>query len=187
MNGKNKQQWIDKGYQIVSENGFTTINIEFIARALHKNKSSFYHYFGDVIGFENALLEHHLMLAKQFALEVKNCSHITPGLIHVFLDHKIDILFHKNLRIHREKVHYKKCFEAAYDLFEEAVLDKWILFLKLEDHSFLSSKLLRLMSENFLLQITNENFTYPWLEHYLLDISKLVLHLNNNASPEQED
>jgi AcrR family transcriptional regulator len=183
MAGKNKQQWIEKGYQIVSENGFTNINIEFIARVLHKNKSSFYHYFGDSIGFEEALLAHHLMLAKQFALEVKNCPQIIPGLIDIFLEHKIDIFFHKNLRIHREKSHYKKCFESAYNLFEEAVLDKWIVFLKLENYSFLSSELLRLISENFLLQITHENFTHTWLENYLLDISKLVVNLNRDSPP----
>ena len=42
---------------MVSENSFTNVNVESIARVINKNKSSFYYYFGDWAGFEDDLGE----------------------------------------------------------------------------------------------------------------------------------
>jgi len=181
MKGKNKTQWIEKGYEMVSTNGFSNVKVESIAREMNKNKSSFYHYFGDWEGFEVELLDHHLRLAGAFALGVNDCQNIIPDVVNLFLEHKTDIFFHKQLRINRKEPHYKKCFESVYVLFENAFLEQWIIFLNLEDHSFLASKILTLISENFLLQITIENYNYDWLKSYLLDVSKLMLDMNSQA------
>ena len=181
MKGKSKQEWIEKGYQLVSENGFSKVNVELMARLLNKNKSSFYYYFGDGEGFEEALLAHHLKLANQFAADVSACQNILPDLLELFIAHKTDIFFHKQLRINRVKPHFKKCFETVFTMFEEAVHDKWVSFLNAEHHSFLAAKILTLLSENFLLQITHENFNYDWLNNYLLEASCFMQDLNGPA------
>ena len=74
MKGKSKQAWIEQGYQMASANGFNSLSVEAIGRAINKNKSSFYHYFGDWAIFEDALLEHHLHLSKQFARDANQCQ-----------------------------------------------------------------------------------------------------------------
>ena len=175
MKGKSKQEWINKGYEMISEHGFSKVNVEAIARVMNKSKSSFYHYFGDWEGFEDDLLEYHLTLAKAFAIDVSKCENIIPDMLNLFLAHKTDIFFHKQLRINREKPHYKRCFESVYSLFENAILKEWIAFLKLEDQSFLATKILTLISENFLLQITHENYNYHWLKNYLHGSLKIAV------------
>ena len=181
MKGKNKQAWIETGYQMVAENGFAGVNIESLSRALNKNKSSFYHYFGEWELFEEQLLEHHLNLAKQFASEASHCQNIIPDMVHLFVAHKTDIFFHKQLRINRDIPRYKKCFERVYHMFETAILNKWISFLNLDHHSFLAAKFLDLLSENFLLQITFEKYTYDWLNNYLTEVSILIMEINARA------
>jgi AcrR family transcriptional regulator len=181
MKEKSKQAWIKQGYEMISEHGFSKVNVEAIARVMNKSKSSFYHYFGDWEGFEKDVLEYHLKRAKAFAIEANKCESIIPGMLNLFLAHKADIFFHKQLRINREKPHYKRCFESAYGLFEHAILDEWIAFLKLEDQSFLAAKILTLVSENFLLQITHKNYNYPWLKNYLLEVSKLLLDITTQT------
>jgi AcrR family transcriptional regulator len=178
MKGKKKQEWVEKGYQMISDHGFTNVNVESIARLLNKNKSSFYYYFGNWDVFEEALLEYHLDLAKQFAEEVARCQSIIPDMVHLFIRHQTDIFFHKQLRINRTKPHFKKCFEKVFNLFEQAVHDQWVAFLNLEKQSFLAAKILILISENFLLQITHENFEYDWLENYLLQTAQLMQDMN---------
>jgi AcrR family transcriptional regulator len=182
MKGKKKYEWIEKGYQMVSALGFAEVKVESIARLLNKNKSSFYHYFGDWEVFEEALLDHHINLAKQFAADANSCQNIIPDLVNLFIDHKTDIFFHKQLRINREKAQFKKCFESVYSMFEEAIAERWTSFMKLEDQAYLATKILNLLSENFLLQITDENFTSSWLEDYLLEASKLMQHMNGPGS-----
>ena len=179
MKRKGNVAWIEAGYLMVSKDGFKSLQVESIARAINKNKSSFYHYFGDLEIFEEALLEQHKNLAKQFALDANACENIIPDMIQLFINHKSDIFFHKQLRINREKPEHKKCFESVYNLFEEAIIEKWISFIQLENQSFLAKKFLELLSENFLLKITDDNFSEEWLINYLKDISNFMLGINS--------
>ncbi|NRB47931.1 MAG: TetR/AcrR family transcriptional regulator [Saprospiraceae bacterium] len=181
MKNKGKHQWIEKGYEAISEVGFTHVNIEFLARALNKNKSSFYYYFGDWDGFEEELLAHHYISGQVFAAEADSCKRIIPDMINLFLSNKNHIFFHKQLRIHRQKPKFKACFEAAYQMFEAAIIEQWASFLNMKEQPMLAGKILTLISENFLLQITHENFTYSWLKDYLFETSTLLTDTNSKA------
>ena len=57
---KNKWIWIQEGYFVFGRKGPNGINIELLAKKLKKSKSSFYHYFGDLETFQEALLDYHL-------------------------------------------------------------------------------------------------------------------------------
>ncbi len=67
MSNQKSLQWIEEGYLMISRNGFSSLKIETIARSISKNKSSFYHYFGDVEVFEEELLKYHIYKVEQFA------------------------------------------------------------------------------------------------------------------------
>ena len=166
---------------MISEHGFSNVKVESIARSVGNNKSSFYHYFGDWEGYEEALLAYHLELAEGFANRINECETIIPDMVNVFLDYKKDIFFHKQLRINRTKPHFKKCFETVFTIFEDAILDKWSSFLNLQNQSFLASKILVLLSENFLLKITFENYNSEWLYNYLFEVAQLVEDININS------
>ncbi|MEO1433899.1 MAG: TetR/AcrR family transcriptional regulator [Bacteroidota bacterium] len=174
MNAKKKQVWIEAGYQMIADQGYKAANVGSLARVLEKNKSSFYHYFGDWERFEEELLAHHLQLSGPFSQKINACETVIPGMIHVFLEHKTDLFFHKQLRINRSKSHFKRCFEIAHQQFIEAIHDPWIKFLGLEQQSLLAIKFLTLISENLLLQITDENYNYDWLREYMMDQAKLL-------------
>ena len=178
MKGKNKQEWIEKGYFMISEQGFKAISVESLARLMNKNKSSFYHYFGNWETYEESLLDHHYQLSKPFAEKVAKCETIIPDIANLFIEHRTDIFFHKQLRIHRTKPHFQQCFESVFKLFEDAVLDKWSAFLGMNNQSFLASRFLVLLSENFLLQITHDQYNFDWLKNYFLENAKLMQNLN---------
>lgn len=178
MKNKGKYLWVEKGYELVSEVGFTKINIEFLSRELNKNKSSFYYYFGDWDGFEEELLAQHIAFGKLFEQEAKGCKRIIPDMIDLFLRSKTDIFFHKQLRINRQNARFKQCFENTYSMFENAIIEQWASFLNMRDQPILAGKILTLISENFLLRITNEDFTFSWMEDYLAEISNLMSDSN---------
>ncbi|MEM6725564.1 MAG: TetR/AcrR family transcriptional regulator [Bacteroidota bacterium] len=181
MNSKKKQVWLETGYQLVAEKGFENLNIGVLARTMDKNKSSFYHYYGDWEGFEEALLAYHLELAIPFSKKVRDCEDVVPGLINVFLEHKTDLFFHKQLRINRSKPHIKRCYQLAYDQFVEAVHDQWVAFLGLERQSFLAIKFLDLIIDNLLLQINNEHYNYNWLHEYIIGHAKFLSDIKASA------
>ncbi|MEL7252228.1 MAG: TetR/AcrR family transcriptional regulator [Bacteroidota bacterium] len=181
MKGKKRQEWIEQGYQVAATEGFSSLSIESISRAINKNKSSFYHYFGDWDGFEDALLAYHLELSREFAREANQCQNIIPDMLDLFVAHETDIFFHKQLRINRKKPQYKQCFEEVYSMYEEAILNRWTHYLQLDDQPLLARKILNLVSENFLLQITPANFNAEWMKNYLADITHLLVAMGKPA------
>ena len=156
---------------------FSGLSVELISRKVGKNKSSFYHHFGDLEVFKGELLSHHVQQARLFSTELEKCVSIRPGMIHVFLRYKADFLFHKQLRIGRGNLEFQRCFESVHSLFETAIGETWARYLELENQKPLSKTFLRLVSENFLLQITEENYTFEWLDNYLSEVSTLLAKL----------
>ncbi|MGK0388382.1 MAG: AcrR family transcriptional regulator [Maribacter sp.] len=178
MSSQKSLQWVEEGYNLFSKNGINSINIESIARRINKNKSSFYHYFGDIDFFEAELLKFHIHKAEQFAELAKKCKSIKPELLNLFIEHKTDLLFHKQLRINRHKPAYKKCFETAFEKLDEAMIDNWADFLGLKTQQLFAKTFLHLIAENFLLQITEQTFDYNWLNNYLDDVNSIFKQMS---------
>ncbi|MEM8894073.1 MAG: TetR/AcrR family transcriptional regulator [Bacteroidota bacterium] len=174
MATQNKAAWIDQGYQLVAEMGFEAVNIELISRFVNKNKSSFYHYFGDFELYRQALLEHHIARAQDFSGKIRQITTINPDLLNVAIEYKYDIFFHKQLRLNRNKPLYAEPFQKAFAIYEAAVIDKWATFFRLEDNLPFVSTCIHFFTENLLLKATFENFTFEWLEGYLEELSTMV-------------
>ncbi|MBT8220631.1 MAG: TetR/AcrR family transcriptional regulator [Bacteroidia bacterium] len=180
MKEQKKLEWITAGYEMIAQNGMKSIRIESIARQLNKNKSSFYHYFGDAEIFDDELLEYHTAQIRKFADRAKDCEHIRPDLLNLFIEHKTDLFFHKQLRINRHTPKYKACFERSFQQLEDAIIDKWADFLGLENKTLFARAFLNLIAENFLLQITENTFSYQWLDEYLDEVQGLLKQMGTS-------
>lgn len=166
--------WIQRGYTLIAEKGIKDVNVELLASSLSGSKSSFYHYFGNFDQFKIELLKHHILKSEQLSHAITVCNNLMPDMLQVFVDNKEDILFHKQIRIYRNETLYKECFEKAYRIVESAILEKWVAFLGFENQPILAKSILNLTSDNFLLRVTFEDFTFSWLENYAKEMSYLV-------------
>ncbi|MFT4987006.1 MAG: AcrR family transcriptional regulator [Chitinophagales bacterium] len=180
MKGQKKAEWIEKGYTIAASEGIKNIRIESIARELDKNKSSFYHYFGDLESFENELLAHHIAEIKELAIQLARCKSMRPDVLNLFILQKTDLFFHKQLRINRSVPRYKACFEQAFQILEDAVIQQWSTFLGLKQRQLFARTFFQLIADNFLLQITEDNFNYEWISQYLDEIHSILQRMNSN-------
>ncbi len=174
MINDNKLPWILCGYELFAKEGPKGLKIEVIARQVNKNKSSFYHYFADIEIFTEALLKYHLDRATIIAEKERQCKNIVPELLHVLLEIKQDLLFNKQLRVHRHIIAYKDCLEKSGKKVAEAITDIWAEALGLTDNSHLANMVLNLSLENFYLQLTEETLTFEWLENYIKDLQAMV-------------
>lgn len=163
-------QWIEEGYKMVSKNGFKSLNIESIGRNIQKNKSSFYHYFGDMETFESELFEHHYRQADLFSRKIVECEVMKPDMLNLFIGYKIDLFFHRQLRINRDNPIYKNCFEKSFKIIETSLIHKWVDFLELKDNIMFATSFLNIIIDNFFLRITDQTFDYQWLSQYLDEI-----------------
>ncbi|MDW3195212.1 MAG: TetR/AcrR family transcriptional regulator [Cytophagales bacterium] len=172
-NAKKKQPWIDIGYQSFAYEGPHGLKVERLADGVEKNKSSFYHYFADLEVFTNHLLRYHLAQAEVIAIKESACETI-DDFIDVLVTHKIDLLFNRQLRVHRENPDFESVFCKTNEITGQAIALVWPKLIGLANHHQLAEMMLKHSIENFYLQITDETLNRPWLRQYFDDLLLLV-------------
>ncbi|MEM9822482.1 MAG: TetR/AcrR family transcriptional regulator [Bacteroidota bacterium] len=174
MKGQKKQEWIEKGYELVAKDGFNCLGVELMAKVVNKSKSSFYHYFGDLDGFKEELLKHHLTSSHYFAQRVAQCKNIHPETLEVLLEHQTDVFFHKQLRINRGDLGFEQYIEKVFEIYEMAIVDKWIAYFDLQKKTLFVRTFNRFITEHFCLLITQESYTYDWLANYVQQLAEML-------------
>lgn len=168
-----KQPWIDLGYRIFAFEGPLALKVERLAKGVGKNKSSFYHHFADLEVFTTYLLEHHIEQAKILAKKESECE-IIEDFIDVIIEHGNDLLFNRQLRIHRENEQFAACFAKVNELSVPEIVAAWAKILGLTENTQLTEMFLQLVLENFFIQLTGETLNRNWLEGYFNNIIQLV-------------
>ncbi len=168
------EPWLRAGYEIFSQEGPAGLKVERMARVVGKSKSSFYHHFADLEIYTSFLLEYHMKQVDILFEKEKACQRVVPDLLEILVEHKLDLLFNRQLRVHRSVPAFQKCFEKTNQLSVESIVEIWAEALGLEHESYLAQMVLVLTMENFYLQITEETLTYEWLENYMYQLKNMV-------------
>jgi AcrR family transcriptional regulator len=181
-----QQPWIEAGYQVFAYEGPQGLKIEQLARKVGKSKSSFYHYFADLEVFTDQLLRVHLDRARIIAGKEAQAGNLDE-LIAVMVAHKQDLLFNRQLRVHRAHPAYEACFSTTNEMIAASLADIWVEILELRGHSYLARLVLKLSMENFYLQITEENLNHSWLTEYFRELRNTVRAFKAMAARESVD
>ena len=167
------KDWIETGYRTFALEGPKGLKIERISKDVGKNKSSFYHHFADLEIFTSILLVHHIEQSKIVTAKESSCTDI-KDLINVLIEHKIDLLFNRQLRINRENIEFKNCFQTVNEMTISAIVPLWYKLLSIDKNLPLNELVLKLSLENFFLQITDETINKDWLHEYFKGLKNLV-------------
>jgi len=160
---ESKLVWILNGYRLFSETGPFSIKVESLAKQVSKSKSSFYHHFSDLEIFFEALIEYHRGRAPEIEAKMRSCQNINPDFINVLLELKEDILFHRQLRVHRNHKQFKGIVEELHYPIEQSFLPIWAKSIGLENNVMVANAFLKLTVDNFYLRISKENLNKQWL------------------------
>ena len=176
---KVKRPWIVEGYEIFCKEGPNELKVEVLSNIVGKSKSSFYHLFGDLDLFINSLLDYHLSQIEIVAAKEAVAKSVDPELIQILIDHKKEVLFNKQLRIHREVTTFKKCYEKSDLIIGDGFVKVWARDLGLKDHTIIAKSVYDFALDNFYLQVTEETLTHKWLLDYFLQLRSMVSTLKN--------
>jgi AcrR family transcriptional regulator len=172
-----KSNWLKTGYELVAESGFQQLKIEPLAQLVGISKSSFYHHFADLEVFQEQLLLLHLDRAEVMATKEKNAKTIDPEIIEIILEHRIDLLFHRQLRFHRNLPAFEQAILKAESLIGDALLELWVKDLDLTFSKEQLRGVFGMAMENFFLQIHAENLCKSWLRDYFSQLKKITADL----------
>lgn len=181
MANTKKQEWIEVGYRFFAKKGPKGLKVELLAREVGKSKSSFYHYFADLEIFMQELFAYHMSRTPILYKAASACQQMDPDFIIAVLEFKEDILFHRELRIHRGLPGCNDCIEQFHHPIEQAFIQIWAEALMLEDKIFLAEAFLRLVIDNFYMRISADKMHYDWLKSYLKEITHTVLGIKKSS------
>ena len=166
--------WIKSGYELFALSGENGLKIETLAKKVGISKSSFYHHFADLNIFIDYLLDFHLEQAKIIADKENKAKNISPELIHILIEHKIDLLFSRQLRINQQvKRNYDTLCKANQLIGNEFVI-LWAKDMNLTLSQAQLESLYTLALENFYLQINESNLTFEWLAEYFENLKSIA-------------
>lgn len=169
-----KAHWIKTGYRLFALNGVDSIKVEALARIVGVSKSSFYHHFAGLDIFIDALLDEHLQQAAVMAEKERNAANIHPELIEVLVEHKLDLLFNRQLRIHQDVPRYREVLLQSNSMVGNEFIRIWADDLQLNLHQRQLMALFELALENFFLQINEANLNGSWLEAYFANLKRIA-------------
>lgn len=167
-------QWIEAGYEMFAHSGRAGLKIEALARTVGVSKSSFYHYFVDLDIFTGQLLRHHLKQSAIMADKEKKAETIDPDLIRVLVEHKTDLLFNRQLRIHQHIQAFSQALLQSNQIVGNEFIKLWSKDLKLDLGRAQLEGLFELALENFFLQINADNLHEQWLSDYFKRLKKIA-------------
>lgn len=172
-----KETWINTGYGIFALQGENSLKIEAIAKLVGVSKSSFYHFFADLEIFKELLMANHLQQSKIMAEKERNAQSLVPELVNILVEHKIDLLFNRQLRINQQQKLYSKTLAQSNKIVGTEFINIWSrdLGTSLSTQQFMG--IYELAVENFYLQINDTNLNYEWLSAYFTNLKKVIKSL----------
>lgn len=167
-NKETRKSWIDLGYKLFSEEGHEGLQVERLSRILGKNKSGFYHYFGEKDAFLMALMAEHLERAHAYSEQLKQIQNFDPEYIQLMVRNKTGILFQMQLIGNRE---IKLFIETAMKVNELILPVMAPIFGRyLGVSSAEGGKFWVLMRDSFHSRVTSKTFSEEWISAFTADL-----------------
>jgi AcrR family transcriptional regulator len=174
MKNDNKDIWIKAGYEIVALFGQGGLKIEPLAKKVGKSKSSFYHYFSDLELYIDSLLKHHIDQSYIIADKEQKANSISPELINILVEHRVDLLFNRQLRINQNIKSFSDTLIQSNKIVGDAFVKAWVKELSLQLSQKQIQGIFTLALENFFLQINADNLNDKWLSEYFVNLKKIT-------------
>lgn len=169
-----KDTWVETGYRLAAQHGLDALKIDRIAKLLGKSRSGFYHCFGDMEGYEDALCDHHYERAVHLADALSETDHFYPDYVYLIADHKDYVFFHKQLYLQRlSNKKYDACFQRAKALTEPKTMELWKKSAQLEKNPTEQVRaFFEVIREVVFTKMDYETFTGESFNKTVLDVNK---------------
>ena len=175
-----EKPWIIIGHKTFAEKGPSAITVEGLARAVNKNKSSFYHHFVDLEIFTGRLLNYHFERSIMIIEKESRCEKIVPDLLTILVKHTYDILFHRQLLVNRSNIEFDDLYTKITNKGINSILRIWNKELGLPGHSSKGKRLLKMGIDDLFQRSTLRNLTVGHLESSFEELKLMARELRNH-------
>ena len=173
--------WLEEGYSLFASEGIEGIQIERLARILKRNKSGFYHRFGDLEGFLAELLGLHQKIAHDFLHDLRAATAIEPDFFELLLKYKVPVMFQMHCLRYRQNPSFYQAAEAIHRKEDVILSPLWCKYLGVEDNPELAIRYFAIVRDMFYTRITFKDYNYEFLKRVVTE-ARVVLQQIVDAS-----
>lgn len=173
--------WLDLGYKLFSEEGHEGLQVERLARILGRNKSAFYHFFGDKETYLGKLMEIHLKKEEDLASKLIKLKDFNPGFLSLMIENKEEILFQTHLVKNRDLKLFLDTYSEVNQKIEKIVSQIWVEFTGVS--SEVATKYWRVIRDSFYARITSRSFNEDWLLKFVEEAKTILVEVQKDTGP----
>jgi AcrR family transcriptional regulator len=187
---ESSQIWIDAGYELFAIEGPDGVQVEKLARILGRNKSGFYHHFGDREMFFSALIQHHFNVIEQFCQEASLAKHFNPDYLILLVKYGTSAFVQMQLRRQPENPLFSETFHVVRNKTEKILIPLWEDYIKISNNHDLAVKLWDIMRDLFFMRMSAKKLNLSRMQELVGEFSRVVemikrmAQLSSNSSPD---
>lgn len=178
--------WLEASYRLFAEEGPEGIQVERLARMLQLNKSGFYHYFGDRDTHIKMLMEKHLNVAKEMAMDLEKIRQFDPEFMNFLIKYATPVMLHNQLIQHRSNKLLYQAYLSVNGVVDPLVIKLFADFIGFKDHLEFSEQYYHQVRDMFYSQISFERLNYLFLKDFLYQAREVILQAAAISSQKTE-
>ncbi len=179
---KTSSLWTEAGYELFAMEGLEGIQVERLARILQLNKSGFYHYFADLEGFCEDLIQLHRRKMDLLLSEVREIKNLDPDYLLLLVKYTPTVMFQVQLTRNKDKYSF---YEASVEIEERAnqvVRHLWVDFLGSNASPEHVMRYYDFVRDMFYTRVSVRNFNFQFLHDLITDAKVLIDQVNERVS-----
>lgn len=172
--------WLNLGYELFSEEGHEGLQVERLSRILGKNKSGFYHFFGNRETFLKRLMQMHFANEEALIPRLVTLGEVDQRFLNLLVENKQTILFQTQLVKNRDIALFQETYLNVNELVENAVRPVWVRYLGVSED--LAMKYWRLIRDTFYARVTTATFNQEWLWDFVKEAKSILSEAQNDMA-----
>ncbi|MDX1333437.1 MAG: TetR/AcrR family transcriptional regulator [Robiginitalea sp.] len=167
-----KEQWLQQGYLDFAKDGPDKLSINQMGQEIGASRSSFYHHFGEIDLFVDALLARHWAVCQEFNQIGKvSCKNLVPDLYELLAAHSVALQFSRQLFHHRHIPRFNYVFVKSYEASAQAfILELFAAHMDLHLPQNDLSHLFMTLGEAWYSRLDPNDLSAATLQHHAEDI-----------------
>ena len=174
IKSETSQVWVNAGYEMFARDGPDGVQIERLARIVDRNKSGFYHHFGDRDLFFLDLIRHHHQIIDRFCSEISLLKRFNPDYLELLVKYKTATLIQMQLRRHMSNPVFGETFTKVRKKTEKELLPLLSSYLKIYNNNELVLELWHNLRDLFFMRVTWNTMTLDFLCKLVDDYSQVI-------------
>jgi AcrR family transcriptional regulator len=175
--GKKALQWAEEGYNLFALEGPEGIQIERLARILNHNKSSFYHYFGDLDTYFEEVYKLHTQKVNAYLARLREIKTVEPEYFELLIEYKIPLMFQIQLTRIKNNPDVIKLVDYTDHHQDAILLPLWCQYLDVDGSSSMAMQYFNIVRHMFYSRVDFKRLDYAFLKTLIGEAKAVIRDL----------